>query len=192
MDFSKLTPRQQAVYIAQQRVNQEPVYIDTETTGLDRSAEIIEIAIVDHDGSILFDELVKPLRPIPSSATAIHHITNEMVANAKSWAVLWPTIRSILFGRVIGFYNEEYDMRMIQQTHQNFGLAWKENFQTFCVMKLYAQFVGQWDPRRRSYKYHRLEDAGRESRIPLPNSHRAADDTLLTRALLHYIANYQA
>lgn len=192
MEFNKLNPRQQAVYIAQQRLNQQPVYIDTETTGLDKQAEIIEIAIIDHDGTILFDELVKPLHPIPPDATAIHHITNPMVENAKTWAVLWPTIRSILFGRVIGFYNEEYDMRMIRQTHQNYGLPWKENFQTFCIMKLYAQFAGQWDPRRRSYKFHRLEDAGRACSIPLPNSHRAADDTLLTRALLHFIAQYHA
>lgn len=190
MDFNKLSPRQQAVYIAKQRLAQKPVYIDTETTGLDRQAEIVEIAIIDHDGSILFDELIKPIRPIPSGAAAVHHITNEMIATAKSWAVHWPTIRSILFGRVIGFYNEEFDMRMIRQTHTNVGFPWKENFQTFCVMKLYAQFAGQIDPRRRTYKYHKLEAAGRACGIPLPNTHRAADDTLLTRALLEYMANY--
>lgn len=190
MDFNQLTPRQQAVSIARQRLAQQPVYIDTETTGLDKTAEIVEIAIIDHDGSILFDELVKPVRPIPAGAAAVHHITNEMVASAKSWAVHWPTIRSILFGRVIGFYNEEFDMRMIRQTHQNVGLPWKEKFQTFCIMKMYAQFAGQIDPRRRTYKYHKLENAGRACGIPLPNSHRASDDTLLTRALLEYMATY--
>ena len=61
------------------------------------------MAIIDHDGSILFDELVKPVRPIPADAAAVHHITNDMIASAKTWAVHWPTIRSILFGRVIGF-----------------------------------------------------------------------------------------
>ena len=190
MDFNQLTPRQQAVSIARQRLAQKPVYIDTETTGLDKQAEIVEIAIIDHDGSILFDELVKPVRPIPDGAAAVHHITNDMVASAKSWAVHWPTVRSILFGRVIGFYNEEFDMRMIRQTHQNVGLPWKENFQTFCIMKMYAQFAGQIDPRRRTYMYHKLENAGRTCGIPLPNNHRAADDTLLTRALLEYMANY--
>ncbi|MDX9866189.1 MAG: 3'-5' exonuclease [Anaerolineaceae bacterium] len=190
MDFHQLTPRQQAVAIARQRLAQQPVYIDTETTGLDKTAEIVEIAIIDHDGSILFDELVKPARPIPADAAAVHHITNDMVASAKTWAVHWPIIRSILFGRVIGFYNEEFDMRMIRQTHQNVGLPWKENFQTFCVMKMYAQFAGQIDPRRRTYKYHKLENAGRDCGIPLPNSHRAADDTLLTRALLEFMASY--
>jgi DNA polymerase-3 subunit epsilon len=191
MDATKSTPRQQAIYIAQQRLKQNPVFIDTETTGLDRQAEIVEIAIIDHDGTVLLDELVKPLRlPIPASATAIHHITDKAVENAKTWPVLWPTIRSILFGRVIGFYNEEFDMRMLQQTHSGYGLPWKESFQTFCIMKLYAQFAGQWDPRRRAYQYHSLENAGRQCNIPLPNSHRAADDTQLTRALLHYIANH--
>lgn len=188
MDLSQLSPRQQAIYIARQRVKQKPVYIDTETTGLDRNAEIIEISIVDHDGTVLLDELVRPLRPIPAGAMAVHHITNEMVANAKNWNVLWPTIRSLLSGRVVGFYNEEFDMRMIQQTHAHFKLPWQESFQTFCVMKLYAQYAGEWDPRHRSFRYFKLEDAGRQCRIALPNSHRATDDTLLTRALLHHIA----
>lgn len=193
MEAIKPTPRQQAIYIAQQRLKQKPVYIDTETTGLDRQAEIVEIAIVDHNGTVLLDELVKPLHmPIPASATAIHHISNQAVENAKTWPVLWPTVRSILFGRVIGFYNEEFDMRMIQQTHAGYGLPWRESLQTFCIMKLYAQFAGQWDPRRRSYQYHSLENAGRQCQIPLTNSHRAADDTLLTRALLHYMADSPA
>jgi len=37
----------------------------------------------------------------------------------------------------------------------------------------------------------RLEQAGRNLGIPIPNSHRAADDTLLTRAVFHAIAGVQ-
>jgi DNA polymerase-3 subunit epsilon len=187
MQSANLTPRQQAILMARKVLQVKPLFIDTETTGLDRNAEIVEIAIIDHDGSILMDSLIRPVREIPRDAMRVHHISNEMVANARSWPVLWPDLRAILHGRLLAFYNEEFDMRMIRQTHEQFT-PWKENFSTFCVMKLFAQFKGEWDPRRRGYRYFKLEDAGRDAKIPLPNSHRAADDTLLTRALLEFIA----
>ncbi len=83
-DFQRKA-RLQAVEIAQRVLQQKPVYIDTETTGLDSSAEIIEISVVDHDGSVLFDSTVRPKNPIPREAQAVHHISNEMVKDARPW-----------------------------------------------------------------------------------------------------------
>jgi hypothetical protein len=56
-------------------------------------------------------------------------------------------------------------------------------------MKLYAQFRGDWDAQRRQYRYISLEKAGKDAGIYLPNTHRAVDDALLARAVLHFIAN---
>jgi len=182
------SPRQQAVLAARQVLQQQPVYIDTETTGLDKNAEIIEITIVDHDGSVLYESLVRPSQPIPQDAMRIHHITNEMVAHAPTWPVVWPTVRGFLTGRIIAIYNEDYDVRLMQQTHARYRLPWRESLKTFCIMKNYAQYRGEYDPRRRSYRYFSLEDAGRLANISIPNSHRATDDTLLARALLLHIA----
>jgi hypothetical protein len=47
-------------------------------------------------------------------------------------------------------------------------------------MKLYADFIG-------SRRWQRLEEAGRQCRLELPNSHRAKDDTLLARAVFQYM-----
>jgi len=44
--------------------------------------------------------------------------------------------------------------------------------------------------RSRGYRMHKLEAAGAACGIDLPNSHRAADDALLTAELFRYIANY--
>jgi len=189
-DFQRKA-RQQAIEIAQHVIKQKPIYIDTETTGLDSTAEIVEISVVDHDGSVLLETIIRPKNPIPSDAQAIHHISNEMVKDARPWYVIWPTLRPILFGRMLAFYNADFDMRMMKQSYEQYGTPWKENFQSFDILKLYAQFATVWDPRRRSFKYHSLEAAGRACNIPLQNTHRATADTLLTRALLHYIANYK-
>jgi len=53
--------------------------LDTETTGLDEHAEIVEIAVIDCTGAVLLDTLVRPAGPIPAEAVEIHGITNEMV-----------------------------------------------------------------------------------------------------------------
>lgn len=78
-----MTPRQQA-----REWLRNCVILDVETTGLDKYAEIVEISIIDEQGHILLNTLVKPLEPIPDDVIAIHGITNEMVASAPSWAYL--------------------------------------------------------------------------------------------------------
>jgi hypothetical protein len=69
-------------------------------------------------------------------------------------------------------------------------MIWKrpEGMRDFCIMKLYAQYYGQWNSRRGDYRWQSLDAAGRQCRIPLPNSHRAKDDALLTKAVLENLA----
>ena len=187
-----LNPSLQAVQIAQKVLQAQPVYLDTETTGLDSKAEIVEISIVDHDDTLLFESLVRPTRPIPPDSSRVHHITNEMVKSAPTWAEVWPSVRTHLDRRVIAIYNEEYDLRLMQQSHQVHRMPWQERYKSICIMKLYAQFRGIFDPRRRTYRFFSLEEAGRSAGISIPNSHRAQDDTHLARALLQYIAAQEA
>jgi DNA polymerase-3 subunit epsilon len=181
--------RQRAIETAKKVVAARPVYLDTETTGLERSDEIVEISIIDDDGAVLFQSLVKPSQPIPPSATAIHGITNQEVQSARAWPLIWPQVRSVLFGRLVVIYNEEFDVRLMQQSHAKYKLPWKDKFNTFDLLKLYAEFRGEWNSARRSYRYFSLDAAGKACQISLPNAHRATADTLLTRALMHYIAD---
>jgi DNA polymerase-3 subunit epsilon len=184
--------RRHAIDTARKVIESHPVYLDTETTGLDRSDEIVEISIIDHDGQVLFESLVKPSQPIPASTVRIHGITNETVRGAPAWPVVWPAVRSAMFSRLVVIYNAEFDLRLMQQTHARYRLPWKDNFNTFDLLKLYAEFRGEWDPYRRSYRYHSLQAAGQHCRISLPNAHRSTADTLLTRAVLLHIAGCEA
>ncbi|MEW5872540.1 MAG: 3'-5' exonuclease [Chloroflexota bacterium] len=159
-----------------------PIFMDTETTGLHNSAEIVEICLIDHAGEVLLDALVRPRRPIPLDTMRIHGITNEMVAQSPTWLQIWPQVEELLRNRLVGMYNAEFDQRMLQQSHLANGLPWRTpTWQVFDIMKMYTDFSGAW-------KWQKLEDAGRQCRIPLPNSHRAKDDTLLTRALFEHMA----
>lgn len=183
---------QSAIETARKVIDARPVYLDTETTGLNTTDEIIEIAIVDHDGQVLLETLVRPSQPIPTAATLIHGIRNEDVKTARPWPIVWQQVQNILSGRVVVMYNDEFDIRLMKQSHAKYRLSWRENFSRVDLLKLYAQFRGEWDPVRRGYRSHSLANAGKHCGISLPNAHRSSADSLLTRALLLYIAGYQA
>jgi len=59
--------------------------LDTETTGLGDSAEIIEIGIINGSGEVVMNTLVKPSISIPATATAIHGITDDDLLNAPDF-----------------------------------------------------------------------------------------------------------
>ncbi len=184
-----INPNQQKVNeLAQKWIQSKPVYLDTETTGLDKSSEIVEMGIIDSDGSVLFQSFVRPAHPIPPAASAVHGISNEEVASAPSWPAVWAGLRPLLVSRNIGIYNAEFDLRLMRQSLEQYRLTWRENLTSFDVMLLYSEYRGVYDPYRRAFKLFRLEEAGRQFGISLPNSHRASDDALLTRAVLHCLA----
>ena len=177
----KFINRQQVVDYAKKKIKSDPVYLDTETTGLESTDEIIEIAIVNSSGVVIFESFVRPQKPIPAAATAINNITNAMVANSPSWAEIWLTIRNLLLNHPIGMYNAEFDIRMIHQSLEINNIPNITKLNAFDIMKVYSDYM-------RSDRRFRLEQAGRNLGIVIPNSHRAADDTLLTRAIFHSIA----
>lgn len=182
--------RHDAIQQAQEYLARKPVYLDTETTGIDPHAEIVEICIVDHDGNILLDALVKPRGKIDPGAQNVHGISEAMLAEAPGWEQVWPTVEKALKGRYVGIYNQDFDLRMMQQSHQRNWMQWRLPEATFfCVMKLYARFYGQWNSKRRSYRWQSLDNARWQCKLETPNSHRAKDDTLLTREVLLHMAN---
>jgi len=185
--FQANISQQQVIDYGKKKYSQDPVYLDTETTGLEIKDEIVEIAIIDKNGQILLDSLVKPKQPIPDSATAIHHISNEMVKDSPTFLDIWPQIQEFILNRPVGMYNAEFDVRLLKQSMNIYNQSIIQKNVAFDVMKMFSDFRGLIDPRRKTMRRFRLEEAGRYFGIPLPNSHRAVDDTKLTRAVFHAI-----
>jgi DNA polymerase-3 subunit epsilon len=183
--------RREAIQLAQQWLSRKPVYIDTETTGTGPNDCIIEISLIDHNGDVLVDSLVKPIGKISSGARAVHGITDDLIQDAPRWESVWIQVEAAITNRVIGIYNVDFDLRMIRQSHQINWMRWSDpqGAEFFCIMKLYAQFYGLWNSKYGNYRWQSLDQAREQCGIPLPNSHRAKDDTLLTRALLEFMAN---
>ena len=185
------SPRDCAILTALNWLASQPVYLDTETTGLGTGAEICDLAIIDQFGKPLFDSLIKPCRIIPDAAIEVHHITNEMVAKAPTIADCWPKIRWLLSGRVIITYNADYDLRLLYQSAAAGEVSYPGvPFLQVCdAMQLYAQFYGA-NNERGGYRWQRLVNAAEQCGIdpgedPL---HRALADTRLTRLLMIHVA----
>jgi DNA polymerase-3 subunit epsilon len=181
--------RNSAIEEARLLLESKPVYLDTETTGLHQSAEVIEIGIIDDQANTLFEQRIRPRGKIDPAAGRVHGITLEMLKEEPTWEQVWPQAEAVLMGKKIGVYNVEFDLRLIKQSNQRSWLRTNlldRDF--FDIMLLYARFYGDWDPYRRSFRFQSLDLAGRQCGITLRNTHNAIDDALLTRALLHYIA----
>lgn len=169
--------------VAERWIRRNYRIIDTETTGLGADAQIVEVAIVDLKGEVLLNTLVKPAIAIPEEATAIHGITNEMVADAPAWSDVLPTVLELL-GKYWITYNAEFDLRMIEQS----STLPLPQMSPFCAMRLYAEFNGEWDALRRKYKWKKLTeaatalDAWPKENIGVP--HRALYDCRLTRNII--------
>lgn len=176
---------------AQLLLGLDPIYIDTETTGFEVNDVVVEVAVLDTDGSVIFESMVKPNRPIPSQATYVHGITDEMVADAPSWQEVWQEFKHVVKGRVAGFYNAEFDLRMLKQSCLLNGGKWEYPFQDdFCVMELFAQFYGEWDTRRNKFRWKNLATAGKYFNLAEQNRHRAEDDARLTKLVLEKMAGW--
>jgi DNA polymerase-3 subunit epsilon len=181
--------RAQAIQRAKDIIALDPVYLDTETTGLKGDAEIVEICVLDSDGSVLMESLVRPTGRISYEARQVHGITDAMVQDAPAWPDVWPAVEKALTGRAVAIYNAEFDQRLMMQSHARRRLRWTFPMsEVFCIMLLYAQYRGEWNARYGNYRWHSLDMAQIQCGLTLPNAHRAKADALLARAVLQHMA----
>ena len=166
---------------------QDPIFLDTETTGLYRNSEVVEVGVVDRNGEELFESLVRPTTEIPAAATAVHGITNQMVARAPGWGSVWPRLSKILEGRVICIYNAPFDTRLLRQSTERQKMTWAPiGAEVCCVMQMYRQFYPSLGNGKA--KKYSLESACRQFDIDVHQTHGALADARLTAQVFESIA----
>lgn len=165
-----------------------PLILDTETTGLDDQAEVIEISVIDARGQVLLDTLVRPSGPIPAEASAIHGITDADVATAPTWAEIHQRLVELVAGRLVIAYGADFDVRLIEQTAARHGLEWQRP-ETGCAMRLYAQFNGEWSNRRNTWRWLKLGIAAEACGIDAGGSHRALADCRMALGVIRAMSS---
>lgn len=150
--------------------------VDTETTGLYPGGDrIIEIAVVraapGEEPTVVLDTLVNPERPV--SATEIHGITDQDVADAPTFRDIAGHVVEALRGSVFASYNVYFDSKFVREELRRTGVS------TFpphlCLMYMRPMLgIG----RKCS-----LRDACADSGVRHSSAHRAAADALAAVAL---------
>jgi exodeoxyribonuclease X len=94
------------------------VFLDTETTGTGPDDRLCQIAFKTDNGLVV-DELFNPGRPIAIEAMAVHHITNEMVADQPPFkdSPAYNKLETLLNAeqRVLVAHNARFDLDMLRR-----------------------------------------------------------------------------
>ena len=110
-------------------LNGEPVVaVDTETTGWSPSEghALLEVAtVVVANGAIAetWSSLVRPGRPIPPDASAVHGITDAMVADAPPAASVAVELRRRCGDGTLVFHNASFDLPFLVALMRDTGEA---------------------------------------------------------------------
>ena len=169
--------------------------IDTETTGLDGSAELVEISIIDTTGATVYDELVMPWGNVPPDAARVHGLTKHRLE--REGALPWPehyaaVKEAVLAAKVVRVYNLDFDERIIQQTCRQYRLAPvlsvadSNGVGLGCAMLEYAEHrgvIGHYG----DYRWHKLENACRYEGVRADQDHRALSDCRMVLGLMRAV-----
>ena len=107
------------------------VFFDTETTGIDATDFLCQIAY--KTGGEVFNEIYKPAVPIPPGASAVHHITNEIVKDKPAFT------KSPEFTRIKDLFEDENTIVVAHNMSFDDGMIKKEGIilkNTICTLRV--------------------------------------------------------
>ncbi len=107
------------------------IFFDTETTGIDATDFLCQIAY--KSGDEVFNEIYKPSIPIPPGASAVHHITNEMVKDKPAFTA------SPEFQKIKTLFEDENSVIVAHNMCFDEGMIKKEGIElknTICTLRV--------------------------------------------------------
>ena len=130
--------------------------LDTETTGLDRHAEILQFSAVLGDESIAMNQYIRPEHTSSwPQAMAVNHITPELVADKPTISALKEKIEDLLYSAdiIVGF-NLPFDLQMLKQN--GIDLPSEEKVKYVDLMLPFAEVFGEWNDYWGNYRWQKL------------------------------------
>jgi DNA polymerase III subunit epsilon len=150
------------------------IYYDTETTGVRPDKDrIIELAAYDPVNDRSFVQFINPGCPIPPDASAIHHITDEMVASAPDFGTVIKEFIDFCSGDVvlIAHNNDSFDQQFLHHEFQRCS----QQMPSWLFMDSL-----KWSRRyRRDLPRHSLQFLREMYGIEANQAHRALDDVIV-------------
>lgn len=172
---------------------------DTETTGVDSDARIVDLAAVlftDGQPIMCWSTLINPgdidwdLLSV-QQALEVNGLTRDDLVNAPTFPEVWSTFMAICSWANDTYcaHNGQFDLRMLDQELDRIGSSWRCFFAsrpcpTRTIDTMLADFV-----HRPGYFKRRLDVASAAWKVPQESAHRAMSDALTCGRLLVAMAD---
>ncbi|MBN2815512.1 MAG: 3'-5' exonuclease [Campylobacterales bacterium] len=168
------------------------IFLDLETTGITAEDRVCSIALVDEKSFVY--EFINEGKKIPPTASAIHHITNEMIQRApelvksQSWGYLQE--HNLNENIIIG-HNVSFDIEMLEKK----GFVWQGEL--IDTMRVAKHLIEECDSYALQNLRYELKLYKKESNI-LQNygikdaieAHNALGDALVVKLLFEYLSEF--
>jgi DNA polymerase III epsilon subunit family exonuclease len=159
----------------------EFVIFDVETTGLSPidGDRIVEIAAVRIKGSQVVDRfysLVNPQRSIPSQASMVNNITDDMVQKAPLAADILPQMIHFIGGACVAGHNVRFDLNFLCYELALIGRRLNDQTPAVDTLKMARDLLPY-------LSNHKLAYLARSLGVVVDQTHRAMADVELTVAV---------
>ena len=159
----------------------EFVIFDVETTGLSPvdGDRIVEIAAVKVRGSQVVDKfysLVNPQRLIPSQATMVNNITQDMVEGAPVAADILPQMIHFIGGACVAGHNVRFDLNFLCFELALIGRRLHDHTPAVDTLKMARELLPY-------LSNHKLAYLARSLGVVVDQTHRAMADVEITVAV---------
>ncbi|MBR5342932.1 MAG: 3'-5' exonuclease [Oscillospiraceae bacterium] len=141
----------------------------------------IGISVIE-DGAIVRDfySLVDPEQPFDAFNTVLTGISAETVAEAPTFAELWPTIEPILSSGVLAAHNAPFDIGVLRKCLAAYGIAWRPAVAGLCTVAMGRRLLPGIG--------HRLNELCDYYGIALDHHRADSDSRACAEILLRYMA----
>ncbi|MCM1005470.1 MAG: 3'-5' exonuclease [Prevotella sp.] len=156
------------------------VFFDLETTGVnihtDRIIEISCVKVLPDGTHREYTQRLNPERPIPASSTAVHHITDEMVKDAPTFADIADKLMMSFEGcDIAGFNSNKFDIPLLMKEFERVGKQFSlKGRRLIDVQTIYHKMEQR--TLSAAYRYYCNKE--------LQNAHSATADTMATYEVL--------
>lgn len=160
------------------------IFYDTETTGVRAEKDrVIEIAAYDPLNERSFVSFINPGMPIPQEATAIHHITDAMVADAPTFDVVAKQLCEFCEGEVVlvAHNNDAFDYHFLKAEFGRSNTPFP-SWKFFDTLKWARRY-------RPDLPRHTLQFLREIYGIAANNAHRALDDVLVLHKVFTHMTD---
>ncbi len=160
--------------------HKKPLFLDTETTGLGRHNQVIELAIVDNDGFVVIDTLLYTDTLIEYDAKVIHCINESTIQNMPKFSEIQDCVLKLIANKDLWIFNKWFDIGVMENSAcGDFSIDIKS---TNCLMEFSAEKLGCND------RYISLANACYKCSVS-SGTHRAKSDALASARLYNSLMN---